>query len=107
MVTIGHFYFPDLKVHIFIDIDMLNVYTFMYSYMHETMLPSLGISLEYNAQTYQRVVFLTNGGRPPVVVGEPCDALRARIGMAINLSGYPMSVTRHYNCNQGWGAGTA
>jgi len=30
------------------------------------------------------------------VVGEPCDALRAGIGMTINLPGHPMSGTQHY-----------
>jgi len=33
---------------------------------------------------------------PPVVVGGPCGALRAGIGMTINLPGYLMSVTQHY-----------
>jgi len=35
----------------------------------------------------------TTGGRPLVVVGGPCDALRAGIGMTINIPGHCMSVT--------------
>jgi len=36
-----------------------------------------------------------NDGRLRVVVGGPCDELRAGIGMNINFPGQPMSVTQH------------
>jgi len=52
-----------------------------------------------------RILSPTNGGRPPVVVGGPCNALRAGIEMTINLPGHLMSVTRRYftnNCSFIW-----
>jgi len=36
----------------------------------------------------------TKCGRPPVVVGGPCDALRSGIGMTTNLPGHFISVTQ-------------